>query len=196
MPERQMTDQEKEDLRKDELEFLKSAAVKSLYTAAQGRSVAQYGEQGEAVTSVAYLRGLDSNDKHVGRLTTKAFARTGAEQAQLGKDPRKYGAALPADLLDTADASYQAAIAHVKVSDVIELLGIKGVHEKRISKDQMNMYMGDFAKANPQMYQELRGTYLSTTADEGVFGAGLASVKARRGGLEKVLQSDPDAQNQ
>ena len=58
------------------------------------------------------------------------------------------------------------------------------------------MYMEDFAQANPDVYKQLVGVYLGTTAREGVGNAQVNSARATRSGLEKALQSDPEAREQ
>ena len=200
MAEKELTEQEKkENMRKTQLEILKSDNLRGLYVSAITLDKTQWGENGKASTLNLYFKGLESlayGDKQVGNLYGSYHLKNAKESLEKGKDPREHGVFNSQDFNDYVIGFYQSGLDYIKVKDLLELNGIKEeiiaqIHEGNISKEDMGMYMGDYKSKNEKMYNQLIGAYLSSLSYAKVGESFINSAQDIGKNLETILLKAP-----
>jgi hypothetical protein len=185
--------QAKEANRQLHLNLLKSESVRNLYIASAGRDAVMYGQKAEGATYMNYLAGLENSDGEAGRIVSKAMAGLAQEAIGQGKNPYQAGALTPYALLDTTKKIVEGGVINaIKVSDVLDLMGIKEVNEANISGKEKGMYMADLAKENKELYQSLAESYFESVKDNGIGSALINQGTGRIKGLEAKLQTAPE----
>ena len=190
-----MREIKREKTRKDNLNYvLKDEGLKNLYVASiAGIDNGNYGKVGRMATQqYNYMSALTSGTAGMGKIQGELNARKAAEAMKAGRDPYHIGGYAPMELLEYAVPFYQGSWQSIYVSDAIKLLGVEGVHEKNISKEDMNLTMKEFEEKNGKMHQLLTKSYFGGLTQEGVGKALIASQANQKKSLEQILKSDPD----
>lgn len=177
----------KAEMRQTQLGVLDSR-LKGFTVAYAGNDQAKYGEVGRKAThDVSYKQAMSNPDDYVGRLMASVFEAAENESGEL------YGGAVsPGQLIKKGYQDYFSSINYIKVSDVLERLGIEKVHEGHISSEQKDMYMADFKEANEKIYKSLVGAFQTLIERTGVGNDIAESGKAVVSGLERTLQTSPE----
>ena len=187
MTEKELTEEEKKESRREtQLKILKDSGTKDLYIAGSGLS-GDYGKIGEAATISNYLRAMTELGDGVGKMVSNSYALMAQHAIQSGQNPYDTGGLTPRQLIKNARGIYESAINYVKVSDILELMGIKGVHEKRVSKEQKNMYMEELKESNKELYEQLVSVYFGSLENIGVGESFIESGKGLKKNLESIL---------
>lgn len=190
--------EERENARNAQMDYYNSDAVGNLYISAIGTDLAYSGAVGKESTMMNYLTGLSTqNDSALGNLLARPFLQMGEEYMNEKMDPRENGAVTPKMILDSVKGIYLEGIDKIKVSDVLSMMDIGNVHERRISEQEKEMYMEDYKESNRYMYQLLTKTFVSGHLNKKGLGQSIAtSGEGEVRGLEAMLNSEPEEENQ
>ncbi len=199
MAEQKLTSEQKENLRKFEMEILSSPSISALYATAvlnlpEGKSPIKldFGKEGkEATYDFKYIPILanqsqaENPDKGFARIQAKAAleAELKAQKEGVARGTATYSAM---NLFESAIGFYHSAINNVKVGDLLGLMPEIKTYANLTSGD-LNMYMEDFEKKDKDTYNKIISGYLTSLVQIETGEAIITSGKVARKNLESIL---------
>jgi len=204
MAEQKLTSEQKENLRKFEMEILSSPSISALYATAvlnlpEGKSPIKldFGKEGkEATYDFKYIPILanqsqaENPDKGFARIQAKAAleAELKAQKEGVARGTASYSSM---NLFEAAIGFYHSAINNVKVGDILGLMPEIKTYANLTSAD-LNMYMKDFEKKDEDMYNQIVSGYLIPLVQIEAGEAIITSGKVARKNLESILNEKPE----
>ncbi len=198
MAEQKLTPEQKENLRKFEMEILSSPSISALYATAvlnlpEGKSPIKldFGKEGkEATYDFKYIPVLanqsqaENPDKGFARIQAKAALEAELKaKKEVAHGTASYSAM---NLFESAIGFYQSAINNVKVGDILGLMPEIKTYANLTSGD-LNMYMEDFEKKDKDTYSKILSGYLISLVQIETGEAIITSGKVARKNLESIL---------
>ena len=188
---------EKAEKRKTQLAILESKVLQSLYIASANNlegnvpGKSDFGKEGEHATyDFKYKSSLEAQAKNPDANYSKLMAQA-VLNAENQSQNRMPSINMARALFENVVPFYTSAIDSVTVKDMLNLSGAKRYDD--LSTSQLDMYMGDFKKSNPKLYNTIAGIYLGTMVKIGTGEAIIESGKAERKSLETILSQKSDA---